>query len=357
MKLDILGWKPFFADSFRIYHPQGFVPARVSLEHKNSFVVWTELGEMPAVPSGRMYFDADTRGDLPTVGDWVAVQILDECDPHAVIHALLPRTSKVSRKQAGKSTGEQPLAANIDTLLIVVGLDDNFSLRRVERYVTLAWDSGSRPVVLLSKSDVCHEVASRVIEVEASAPGVPVHALSAIAGVGLGVLDEYLRPGQTLALVGSSGVGKSTIINYLLGQTTQRTQEVRSDDGKGRHTTTHRQMFALSSGALVIDTPGMRELGLWGVDEGLSGAFADIVRLAEGCRFADCSHGGEPGCRIRQALDDGGLDPARFENFQKMGKELGYLARKQDKGAEAAHRAKWKKIHKEAGKIMKQKYG
>jgi ribosome biogenesis GTPase len=357
LKLDTLGWNSFFAGNFHIYQSQGCVPARVSLEHKNSYVVWCELGETPGALSGRMYYDAYGRGDLPAVGDWVAAQVLDERDPHAVIHAVLPRKSKVSRKQAGKSTNEQVLAANIDTLFVVVGLDDNFSLRRIERYVTLAWDTGARPVVVLSKADVCADAETRVREAEGSVPGVRVHAVSSVTGLGLDALGDYLLPGETAALVGSSGVGKSTIINYLLGNEVQRTQEVRLDDSKGRHTTTRRQMFALSSGALVIDTPGMRELGLWGVDEGLSGAFADIAELGLLCRFADCTHRDEPGCIVRQAVHDGDLDSARFENYQKMQKELEYLVRKQDKGSEAAERAKWKTIHKQARKIKKDRYG
>lgn len=354
MKLEDIGFNPTFADHFTQYKEDGFSPARVSLEHRNLYMILTERGEIAAVPTGKMYYDAEEIG-LPVVGDWVVVQILDEQPLRAIVHSILPRKSKFSRKEAGKRICEQPIAANIDTVFIVVGLDNDFSIRRIERYLTLAWESGAKPVVLLTKSDLCEVVEEMLADVRSSAPGVPVHAVSVLDGVGLDQLSEYLVCGETVALLGSSGVGKSTIINYLLGVEMQRVQEVRDDDSKGRHTTTQRQMFVISSGALVIDTPGMRELQLWNAEGGLSATFSDIESLARKCQFSDCSHSGESGCKINEALANGDLEPARFENYQKMQRELCYLERKQDGGAAHAEKLKWKKIRKLARKIQKGK--
>lgn len=346
MKLSDLGFDSIFKSSFSEYEAEGYSPARISLEHKGHYIVFTEQGEMSAIPTGKMYYEADEKG-FPVVGDWVAVRILDEQPPHAMIHAVLPRKSKFSRKEPGSRVVEQAVAANVDTAFIVVGLDHNFRARRIERYLTLAWESGAEPVVLLTKADVCDDVDDKLNAAIASAPGVPVHALSVYENQGLEQLTGYLSQGRTIALLGSSGVGKSTIINHLLGREIQRVQEVRDMDSRGRHTTTSRQMFILPSGALMIDTPGMRELQLWNADEGLGEAFSDIESLAADCRFTDCSHSDEPGCRVREALETGELDPARFESYRKLQKELNYLERKQDMGAAQAERSKWKKIHKQ----------
>lgn len=353
MTLANLGFDASFADAFEPYASAGYAPGRISLEHKNLYAALTEYGEIPAFPAGRMYHAAASQEELPVVGDWAALQVLDEQSPKAVIHGILPRKSKFSRKQAGKRIAEQPIAANIDTVFVVIGLDGNFSLRRVERYLTLTWGSGAAPVVLLTKSDLCSDVEARVAEVMASASGAAVHALSVVDGSGLESLTAYLASGKTVALLGSSGVGKSTIINHLLGADVQHTQEVRDMDSKGRHTTTHRQMFVLPSGGMVIDTPGMRELQLWDADEGLSGAFVDVEALAQQCRFGDCRHESEPGCRVREALECGQLDVARFENYLKMQKELRFLERKQDQGNARIEREKWKAIHKQIKQLYK----
>jgi ribosome biogenesis GTPase len=316
-------------------------------------MVLTQRGEMPAMPVGRMYHEASRKSDLPAVGDWVAARILDEDPPIAIIHAVLPRKSAFSRKQAGEKVDEQPVAVNIDTVFIVVGLDGDYNLRRVERYLTVAWESGAEPVVVLTKADTIADTGARVADVMRVAPGVPVHAVSAIEDIGLEAIESYMLPGKTLTLLGSSGVGKSTIINYLLGKDVQRVREVRETDSHGRHTTTHRQMFVLPSGTMVIDTPGMRELQLWNANDGLSNTFNDIEELARNCRFADCAHENEPGCAVQSALTDGSLDPGRFANYMKMRKELTYLELKQDVGVAQAERQRWKKIHKTIKEMYK----
>ncbi len=267
-----------------------------------------------------------SKADYPTVGDWVAITIKTEGDG-AVIHSLLPRKSKFSRKAVldGK-TEEQVLSANIDNAFIVSGLDGEFNLRRLERYISVAWDSGTSPVVLLNKSDLCDEVDSIVTKVENTVIGVPVHSVSAIIKDSLEILKDYLGRGKTVSLLGSSGVGKSTIINSLLGYDRQKTGELRTKDLRGRHTTTYRELIVLRNEGILIDTPGMREIEIWGDEDGLSMAFDDIEELAAQCRFKDCGHGNEPGCAIKEALDNGELDTGRYQNYLKLQKELKRLA-------------------------------
>jgi ribosome biogenesis GTPase len=265
----------------------------------------------------------------------------------ALIHLVLPRTSTFSRKAAGKRTDEQIVGANVDTVWIVSAFDSDLNPARLERYVTLVWESGALPVVVLAKVDLCEAPESIVAGLTARLVGVPIHAVSATDGVGVEVLRRYLAPGQTIALLGSSGVGKSTLINHLAGREVMRTAAVRASDGKGRHTTSHRQLVLLPSGGLLLDTPGMRELQLWSADEGLEKSFPDIDGIAAGCRFADCRHETEPGCAVQAAVEGGELAAGRLESFRKLQRELAYFERKRDVRAELDEKQRLKERTKE----------
>ncbi|GAB4216519.1 MAG: ribosome small subunit-dependent GTPase A [Synechococcales cyanobacterium] len=278
------------------------------------------------------------------MGDWVALRPINASQ--GVIEAILPRRSQFSRQAAGHSTQEQVVAANIDTVFLVSGLDGDFNVRRLERFLTAAWDSGARPVMVLNKADLCPEVDALIQAVENIAPDVPVLAVSAESGQGLEQLYPYLGAGQTVALLGSSGVGKSTLTNRLVGSPIQRTQAVRLDDSRGRHTTTSRQLIPLPQGGWILDTPGMRELKLWQADTGLLSTFEEISELTHQCRFRDCTHQTEPGCAVQQAVADGRLERGRLENFLKLQRELAYQHRRRDQRAALEEKAKWKKIHK-----------
>jgi len=345
LNLATLGWNPFFDQHYYDFRSQGLSPARVAREYGHSYLVLCEHGELSAQVSGKLRHSAVETSDFPAVGDWVAIQPrLDE--GKATIHAVLPRKTSFSRKVAGALTEEQIVAANVDTVFLVSGLDSDFNVRRIERYLTLAWDCGAVPVIVLNKADLCSAVNARVTEVESIAFGVPIHPISAKEKQGLTVLHQYLRPGETVALLGSSGVGKSTLINSLLGVEQQRVGSVREFDGKGRHVTTHRELVLLPDGGVLIDNPGMRELQMWGGDEGLAETFDDVEELAARCRFNDCRHDSEPGCAIRAALDDGALDQARYESYLKLQREIRYVERRRDQKASSVEREKWKKLGK-----------
>jgi len=352
MNLENLGWDENFTRKFEEYKNSGYIPARVILEHKQIYRVSSVQGELMAEVSGKFYHQAASRADFPTVGDWVAVSIPPGEDK-AIIHALVPRRSSFSRKAVlaggpkygpGK-TEQQVLAANIDNAFLVSGLDGNFNLRRLERYLTVAWDSGANPVVILNKADLCENVEASVEVAESVAFGVPILAISASTKEGIDQLYEYIEGGKTIVFLGSSGVGKSTIINSLIGQNILKTGEVREDDRRGRHTTTHRELIVLPKGGIVIDTPGLRELALWGDEDSLRRTFDDIEELASQCRFNDCRHDNEPGCAVREAIENGSLDADRFANYLKMQKELKHLAiRQNQKEKRKVERAFDKKI-------------
>lgn len=345
MHLDSLGWNAHFQSAWATLEAPGLVPARVCAEHRDRYQLLTPAGTVPAVAAGRLrqpVYD----GDWPAVGDWVAARLSGTGDL-AVIEAVLPRTSRFVRKAAGTDVREQVVAANVSTAFLVAALDRDFNLRRLERYLVLASEGGVEPVIVLSKADQCPDLGPALQAVRTIARDTAIRPISAVTGEGLEALAPWLGQGQTIALLGSSGVGKSTLTNRLMGQTAQATQAVREHDQRGRHTTTHRELFRLPGGALLIDTPGMRELQLWHADEGLAGTFEDLTWIARDCQFRDCSHGTEPGCAIQAGIRAGWIDAARVESYQKLDRELAWLARKHDPVAQRAEKAKWKKIHKQ----------
>jgi len=351
--LEAFGWNEFFANSFAPFAAQGCGVGRVAVQHKTQYELYTAAGEMRAETTGKMQYEARSKDDLPVVGDWVVTRPRDK--DMATIFDILPRRSKFSRKAAGRKTEEQIVAANIDTVFLVTGLDGDYNLRRMERYLVVAWESGAAPVIVLNKVDLCNDIAAVIQEVDSIALGVPVIVMSALNDQGLDELLPHIKRGTTGALLGSSGVGKSTIINHLLGSEIQKTREVRENDDRGRHTTSRRELILLPSGGLLMDTPGMRELQLWGGDEGIKDAFDDLAALAQQCRFRDCQHGVEPHCAVQQAIADGALAADRFESYLKLQKEIAYLHRKEDKAAELLVKEKWKKIHAAQKKIYKQR--
>jgi len=320
----------------------GLMPARVSREHTHIYFLYSEMGELTAEVAGKIRHTSDSKCEYPAVGDWVAVKPNPE-EKSATIHAVLPRKSSFSRKVAGSNTQEQVIAANIDVVFIVNGLDDNFNPRRIERYLAHIHDSGAEPVVVLNKTDLCDDVKSRVLQVKKIAHESPVIAICALDEKGILPLKKFINKGETVALLGSSGVGKSQIINTLIGWEKQVVQEVRGDS-KGRHTTTNRELIILPCGGLVIDTPGIREIQVWCDVNGLNKAFADIVGFASQCRFSDCSHKVEPGCAVRDAVEEGQLDSGRLKSYIKMKKEILELERKQNRRTKITERVKWKKL-------------
>lgn len=345
MKLETIGWSPSWAEAFAAANEAGGVPARVVREHRGIYALLSEAGEALAEVSGRFRHRARMRRDFPAVGDWVAADIPD-ASSRAMIHAVLPRRSAFVRRSAGAKSEEQVVAANVDKVFLVSGLDHDFNPRRIERYLTLAWESAADPVIVLNKADLHADPERAGLQTEAVACGVPILLVSAASGMGLDALREVLAPGMTGALLGSSGVGKSTLINALLGREALRTAAVREDDSRGRHTTTHRELISLPGGALLIDTPGMRELQLLGDDASLARSFDEIAELAKDCRFRDCSHTGEPGCAVQAAVADGRLDTERYESYLSQRKELRHHRIEQDVHLKIEEKKRWKAIHR-----------
>jgi ribosome biogenesis GTPase len=337
-RLGELGFTAAQADAFRPFAAEGLVPGRVAAGHTRFLRVAMADGEALAELAGSLRHQAESALELPAVGDWVALRPGTEAG-NGVIQAVLPRRSAFVRRAAGVRTVAQVLAANVDTVFLVMGLDGDFNLRRVER------------ALVLNKADLCPDVEAKRAEVARVAPGVPVCVVAAKPGEGLAALEPWLLPGRTVVLLGSSGVGKSTLVNRLLGHEKQKTREViESADQRGRHTTTHRELIALPSGALLIDTPGLRELQLWSDGTGLAAAFDDVSTLAAGCRFNDCGHDSEPGCAVRAAVEQGRLDAARLESFLKLQAELRSLEIREDPLKRRAQVGRWRAAFKSARK-------
>jgi ribosome biogenesis GTPase len=354
LTLEDYGWNQFFAAEFAPFADEGYEPGRVALQHNRALMLYTAGGETQAETTGRLRYIARGTEDLPAVGDWVVIKRTQD-EGRAKVHAILPRRSKFSRRAAGSETAEQIVAANVDTVFLVTGLDNDYNPRRVERYLIMAWESGAEPVVVLNKADLIEEAEERRREIERVAPGVPVLALSAKRGVGIEQLLPYVGRGRTVALMGSSGVGKSTITNRLLGSEIQRTQEVRLADARGRHTTTHRELFVLPEGGLVLDTPGMRELQLLVSEHGLRETFEEIEEAAAECRFSDCRHEDEPGCAVREALESGEIDAERYANYRKMEAEMRHAATLVDQRKAQEEKSRVKRIHRAFNKTYKRR--
>jgi ribosome biogenesis GTPase len=350
MHLHQLGWDASFENQFEPFRSGGLVPLRIAREDRRQYLALGEGGEWTCGVSGKFRHEAGGKGDLPAVGDWVSASTLP-AEKKAVIRGVLPRKSVFRRKAAGSHTAEQVVAANMDFVFIVSGLDLDFNPRRIERYLSLAWESGAMPVVLLNKADLCEDSESRKIEVESIAPGVDVHTVSASRKTGLEILSRYIQEGKTAAFLGSSGVGKSTLINAILGYERLKVNEVSGWKNRGRHTTTYRELILLPEGGMVIDTPGMRELQVWGGEENLKQTFEDIEELAEACRFRDCSHVSEPGCAVQEAVKNGLLGQDRLAGFLKLKKEYQYLSDRQTMKPSAIEKARWKKIAKIVKKL------
>jgi ribosome biogenesis GTPase / thiamine phosphate phosphatase len=326
MNLDFLGWDASFADAFAPHQERGLRPARVATEDKHAYVLVGEPGEFSAVVSGRLLHQQASRAGLPKVGDWVAV-VPPAGGGRAVIHAVLPRRTRLVRKVPGRQIEEQVLAANVDTAFIVQALDQSFNLRRQERFLLMVREGGAQPVVLLNKADLCSEAQARLNEAKEAAVQTPVLLTSARTGGGMAGMKEWIRPGKTAVFIGPSGVGKSSLINRLFGEEIQATIEVRQSDAKGRHATTWRELIRLPGGGLVIDTPGMREVQMGLDSELVHDVFPEIEELSVRCHFRDCSHTSEARCEVRLALADGRLARERFESYLKLRRELACLAR------------------------------
>lgn len=353
--LERYGWSDTLRHDFSSHAAQGLLPGRVIIQQRGHYVVATETGEITATLAGKFAHDA-LEGEFPVAGDWVALAARPG-ETAALIRAVLPRRTRFVRKAAGPGVPRgQVVAANVDLALLTASLNADLSVRRIERYLASAWESGAEPLVVLTKADLCSDVDAAKAEVEAVAFGVPVIAISALSGEGLDAVRAHLQPGKTAVVLGSSGVGKSTLVNALAGKELMLVRDIRGDD-TGKHTTTHRELIVLPNGALILDTPGMRELGLWDADAGVSSAFGEIEELAKQCRFHDCRHRTEPGCAILAALEDGSLSADRWASYGKLQRELRFEQNKTDWQARQETRKVWIQRQKNYRALKKHRDG
>lgn len=350
MKNQLVGFTEFFEQQLEQMETTNKLVGRVMLEHKHSYRVMTEQGELLATVSGNFAYHSFSRKDFPAVGDFVLVEKM-QGEERAIIHALFERKSKFTRKMAGLEMDEQIVAANMDFVFLVMSLNADFNVRRLERYLVAAWDSGATPIIVLTKADLCEAVDRYLHQIEQIAFGVDVFIVSAMTGQGMEALRNRLTEGVTAALLGSSGAGKSTLTNALLDQEQMKVSQIREDDAKGRHITTHRELVILPTGACLIDTPGMRELQLWDQGDSLATSFADIEALSEDCRFRDCTHKNEPHCAVQKAIGQGKLDASRLTSYFKLQRELAYIEKKTNTDAQLAEKRKWKQISKSLKKL------
>jgi ribosome biogenesis GTPase len=351
MQLELAGWDESWAEAFACHKDAGLLPGRVFTQNRHVYSVYTETGEVTAEIAGSLLYRAD-NSELPVVGDWIGFRQYAPGDL-AIIHEVLPRRTKFSRKAAGGAFAEQVIAANIDTLFVVCGLDHDYNLRRLERYLVAAGESGASVVIVLNKSDLCSDVESRVKDVSSVAPEVPIVPVSALSSNSTSVLLRYLDKGRTAALIGSSGAGKSTIVNQLLGAGFQETQPTRESDGRGRHTTTQRELFILPGCGLILDNPGIRELQLWSDPSSLESAFPEIEALAASCAFRDCSHHADRGCAVQEALAHGALSQERWRSYLKLQRELRHITMQFDDNARREAKQRIKKLCKNVKRNQK----
>jgi ribosome biogenesis GTPase / thiamine phosphate phosphatase len=353
--LSALGFGPFFEEQLQCWSSDAIIPARIAAEHRGGYEVWSNTGAGPARLAGRLRHRQDGEG-APAVGDWVGLRYPPDPEQTTVIDRLFARRTSFTRGAAGREALAQIVAANVDLVFVVCGLDEDFNLRRIERYLARIWASGASPAVILNKADLCQDVGDRIREVEGLCAGVSVHATSALRSDGLAAIKASISPGMTAALVGSSGAGKSSLINAMVGEQRMATGETRTSDGRGCHITTHRQLVLLPGGGLLLDTPGMRELQILD-DEGLSSVFDDIAERSSQCRFTDCRHDHEPGCAVKEAIAAGDLAAERLEHFQKLEREAQAHERRHDKRLQRQSERVWGQLHDEAARLRKWKGG